>query len=302
MLNSGQSVKKKVILHCGAPKTATSSLQSILLKMKQDLMDQGVFYMERRPFKGEKYKIHQAFILAKTGREDVAPARAADCLENVFEASGAHTLLLSNESVLHDPLLEDHRNFYPRMEEIAERLKDMFKDYDLHIRFMIRNQADHLPSYYTQRVRQGLTCNLNDYAHCFDLENLRWSGFIDRLKNQFGADKVHYNCFENYRQDTPATIKALFPEITHISLADADTHKNASPSAFALDYMRHYNNLLDKLFGSNKTLRHKMQRNLREKQFPILERLFWGKKLKLDPDLYDKLSSLYQKDRHDLNI
>ncbi|WND03795.1 hypothetical protein QGN29_05330 [Temperatibacter marinus] len=295
-------MRKKIILHCGAPKTATTSLQSIFNSMEDDFRKSGIHYLQRYPFKGEKYAVHEAFVHAKNGKVAAAVRKAQDCVKEEFKRTGAHTIIISNESLLHDPLIEGVSQLYPKAEGLFPILKEMFEGYELIICFVIRNQADHLPSYYTQRVRQGLSLSLSDYCGQFDLDKIRWAPFLNSLMAFFGAENIRINTFQDYVQNPETTIKILYPELSNFHLKNEKRHANSSPSHLALTVMRHYNKVMDFLFSRSQETRHKIQRHLREKQFPVIERLYPGSKAQLDPKSKEKLHSLYHQDLNDLGL
>lgn len=91
--------RPRLILHIGTHKTGTSALQSALEARRDALRALGVLYPQTHRPPWPELPKHCSVYQAAAGGDAAMQARERDTLLAEFEASGAHTLLLSEEGL-----------------------------------------------------------------------------------------------------------------------------------------------------------------------------------------------------------
>jgi hypothetical protein len=136
------AARPRLVLHIGAHKTGSTSIQNALEAGRSALLAQGVLYPETRREPWPELPKHTSVFHAAI--QDSEPARAAerDALMREFEASAAGTLLLSEEG-LSEPI--------PRLIEFFLPWRDRF---EIEVVCFVRRPDLFVESLYSQFVRE----------------------------------------------------------------------------------------------------------------------------------------------------
>lgn len=185
------SPSRQIVLHCGAPKTGSTSLQHYFRDQEDLLRASGIGYPHRFFSRRDVDPLHRAFVRSRRPAdraEGVEGARRR--LEALFRADGTRTLLVSNESLLGEPFVEGSRAFFPDAAFAAEGLQRIFAGYGVQVRYVIRDFAGYVASYYVQYVRRGGVLGFPEFLRAYDLEALSWHRPVGLLRQAFGSAEV----------------------------------------------------------------------------------------------------------------
>ena len=218
-------MKRRLIFHIGAHRTATSALQDYLADNKRQLRSRGVVY----PFQVRRHLKQMNALF--TGRRD--PAELAETLTARADKRDAdiHTILLSDEDIC---MREDLG--------LLARFREWF---DVKIVFTLRRQDTWLESWFFQNIKWQWNPKL---AHCtFDefmaqRESFHWihyDRYVRHLEDLFGAENLILNVME--KDQMPDGPIAAFSD--SIGLTDRTgftepSHMNASFSPEISEFMR----------------------------------------------------------------
>ncbi|WP_420429939.1 hypothetical protein [Kordiimonas sp.] len=295
--------RRRIILHLGAPKTGSTSLQYYLAENTGALERAGIVYPERMIQHGKVDMLHTHLVQMRTrSKPEAAFAAARARLNTLFEKSGAHSLLLSNESLLGEPYHADKAGFFPHHAKWVAELKRLFEDYDVDVIYFTRSFESFLPSYYVQYVRKGGALTLKDFCAHVRHGDISWCPLVASLKVAFGDENVRI--FDHAAlKDKPAdTIRATFGRYAP-ALPDFNaTEYNQNPSVGG-GVLAAYR-LLNRLFSS--IAPHARQRHLRPKMRKYLFAPLAGFSNKQPPKLpaaeAAELRALFEQDRAALGL
>jgi len=260
---------RKIILHCGAPKTGSTSLQFLVGRHEDDLKELGIFYPHRFISKDDVDILNRTFTLARQA-DDIAPyvARARGRLEEIFSDPDIHTILLSNESLLGEPFHYPDTVFFPLLDKSICLLQAVFEGYDVRVEYTMRDYASFMESYYVQFVRRGGHCSLKEFGKIFDIHKHSWSTVVTALNTAFGEQNVSIYDYHSINQNRDAYYNRLTGDhqlTKQISKAASKLVMNKSVGGVPLLLARLVNAFLIKVLGyprrkagtvtSNKVLR-----------------------------------------------
>lgn len=136
-------LRPRLVLHIGTHKTGTSALQGALDGARDTLLAHGLLYPDTRRPPWPELPKHCSVYQAAASGDAVLQARERDALLSEFDASGAHTLLISEEG-LSEPDERIPAFFAP--------LTDRF---ELEVVCLLRRQDLFVESLFNQFVREG---------------------------------------------------------------------------------------------------------------------------------------------------
>lgn len=228
------SAKKRLVLHIGTHKTATTSTQHVLARSPEALARAGILYPQAGRIHMAHFKLSWTLKEPK-GRdlrwEEVPEWQA---LVEEVEASDAHTAIVSTEefSLSHHPR---------RFASLAER-------FDVEILCFLRSQDAFFQSFYNQFVKDFQTREsrtITRYLAEEPLPYLNYRNLLEKWGDVFGFDKVHALDFDASAQresvlaDLFGALGLPLPESLAAPHVDA-LHKVSLPPD-ALDYLRFCN-------------------------------------------------------------
>ena len=177
-----RSVLKKLYLHIGAHKTATTYLQNLFCVNADQLAQKGLLY----PRAGQAFEAHH--LLPWALNEDSAELEDIPVWQEVFaeiDRSECDTVLLSSED-------------FEWSRHIA-RLRPLGKRYDVRIVFFLRSPETYLESYYNQLVKDFETREartLEQYISESSLFFLDPRRILNKWADVFGKKAINLQLFD----------------------------------------------------------------------------------------------------------
>lgn len=287
-------MSKTILFHCGSAKTGSTTLQKELWAAQTALRSAGFYYCPRFVRRGDVDPLNQAIrqlrskqMLAKELERGVTMGRRR--LQELFAMEGVHTVILSNESALGDPFHDGRAGFFPLFDRSMEGLQRIFAGYTVKAFFTVRNQAELLPSFYTQRMRQGGSYSPQayyDWGLSFDLS---WVPVVRRLQAAFPELNLQrHEVLTRQAVLAAATFREHLPDSVLQSMMPIGKI-NSSASVGALWVMRRFNALAQQP-------RMSAALRVRAPLFRFLERSVPGRKAALPANYQAQLQQLYQQD------
>jgi hypothetical protein len=196
---------KKVFLHLGAHKTATTFIQKNLAASRAMFDAQGwtvVHFHEEQP------KLHRIFRALRKGQRLHARAR----VESYFEQlkTSPQNIMFTCEGMLGSPRNLGPAGLYPDRVAAAKLLREFFTGCDVTLGFALRNFADFLESIYCYLVgMEGYSESFEDFIADVDPKDITWLGLAEDLCELFGAGNVRLWTFEEFRKNSTSSYMKL---------------------------------------------------------------------------------------------
>lgn len=276
-------MKKTLVAHLGAHKTATSLIQRYFKAKSRHYKKQGIFFITRE----------QVSPYISWGDRVV---NEGDAFEDFLTASArktrAKTILFSNENMMGKPLPK-RKGLYPKHEPVIKAFKTVTASFDTKIVFGIRPQVDFLQSYYLQRIHQGGYMTFNQFVDNIDLDTISWRPLVECLQDTFGKDNVTILDFNLIKNGQIEFIKHFLDVTVGEGIridADYDEVVNPSISDRGLHMALRINPLLRK--GETGLVRRFLQANFSNVTEP--------RPVLMSDSLRDRLNDLYAEEYQDL--
>ncbi|WP_417451527.1 hypothetical protein [Kordiimonas sp.] len=206
--------RRRIILHCGAPKTGTTSLQHFFYDHADALEHAGTYVPKRLFNKGDVDSLHRHMLAMLVDQNYKAPLAAArDRLRHLFHSPHIHTLLISNEDLLGSPVASNHDSFFPHAHKMIPRLGELLAGYEVEVRYFIRAYAGFLAACYVQDLRRGATSTLDSYLAGIDADTVNWMRCVGLLQETFGARNVAIFDHASLLASPQATVEMAFGDI-----------------------------------------------------------------------------------------
>jgi hypothetical protein len=223
---------KRLTLHIGAHKTATTRLQSILHTNTDRLDAAGLHYVPTRKM---GMLVRPDFRRAARGR--TAPDAAGDAIGGRIRAhtGDADHTLISFENALGgvDDLLLDRPAPYHQADALLGSLSQAFAGYDARLFLSVRSYAGFYNSAYSELARQGNGVPADQVAARMKAFGFSWVDLVKRVQAQWPGTPVTIWKYEDYRDNEPAILSRLtgLPEDTGWTIPDADARPAISATA-----------------------------------------------------------------------
>jgi hypothetical protein len=290
-------MKPKIILHCGAPKTGSTSFQHLLYANIDRLAKAGYYCpsVSRKKRVEDDIRIMLGDVLKPQNDNQNFLYRIRSVLQEIQATTGAHTLIISNESMLGRPFSSRQSTFYARADDLAQRIRLALDEYDVEVRFVIRDYSAFLPSWYVQSVRMGSTRTFEEFVTTYDFSSVDWNVPVKALRRHFGADNVGVYDHADLVKDSHAFLLAMFPGVmAALGENGRELHnKNSSIGRGMVEVYRRWNEISQRLVSNPEAYRiiHHIGR-----RYCILpfERFSKSEKLRLPLGLAAELSARYR--------
>ena len=219
-------MRRKLFLHIGSHRTATTSTQEFMQQNFHRLLRQGLLY----PFAVPR---HRGLMLRIFSGEENANDVARDMHKRAdSKAHEVHSIALSDEDI--------------SMRRDLSPLLPFLDHFDVKIVFTMRRQDLWLESWYYQNIKWQWIPHL---SHCtFDefltrREDFHWihyDTFLRRYESRFGAENILVNVFEK-EQMPDGPVMAFVKKLGLADLSELQTppHVNSSLSAEMVEFTRH---------------------------------------------------------------
>lgn len=291
-------MSRKIILHCGAPKTGSTSFQHMLYANRERMLKAGFYFpaVSRKKREDDDIRIMLANLKGEGGRKkEVRQARKL--IEKLFEESGAHTLIISNESLLGKPAAKGNKTFLPKADDAARLMAEAFEGYDVEVRFFIRDFAGFLPSWYVQQIRMGGDMDFEQFAKAYHLSKATWAPAVAALRRHFGVDRVEIHDHADLVKDAHGVFCRAFPAVM-AALGEAGRNppnKNSSIGKGMVNAYRRWNAIAERIGWSQKS-RKSIQHFGRRYLLLPFERFSRSEKIRFDPEMAAKMTARYKAD------
>jgi hypothetical protein len=180
-------MKRKLVIHAGQSKTATTSIQKFLVGNRPQLLRHGWLY----PTTGLQYFAHHPFanpffLKTQDWIRRLDPGAALASLHAEVASAGATSVLISSEVFY----------FASKKAELAQ----YFRDFELHVLLFLRRQDDWIESSYRDDLKSG-TIPLMDPVDYFNLPRIRddaldYEQKLEEWVAELGRDHVQVVPFE----------------------------------------------------------------------------------------------------------
>lgn len=219
-------MKRRLIIHIGAHRTATSALQMYLKNNVKLLRQNGYLY----PFQVRRHLKLMNDIFA--GRREVSEVAQTVTARADTRPELIHTVILSDEDIC-----------LRRDLSVLAAFRDEF---DVKIVFTLRRQDTWLESWFFQNIKwqwnEKLShCTFDEFlAQREDFHWIHYNRFVRHLEDLFGKENIILNVHEKSQmQGGPIETFCNSIGLTERDEFTEPTHANASFSATISEFMRH---------------------------------------------------------------
>ncbi|MDJ0820538.1 MAG: hypothetical protein QNJ09_01850 [Paracoccaceae bacterium] len=223
-------MQRKLFLHIGSHRTATTSIQQFMFANFEALKKTGILYPMR-------VARHQRLInTIFAGKRN-----SAEVGQDLMERAAKHEAALGKPIgtvVLSDEDISMRRDLSP--------LAGLREHFDVQVVFSLRRQDLWLESWFFQNIKWQWIPHL---SHCtFDefLERreefhwIRYNRYVQHLEDVFGAENIRLNVFEKQQMpDGPVVAFCKQIGLTDLSTCSTPPHVNSSMSAEMVEFLRH---------------------------------------------------------------
>jgi hypothetical protein len=269
---------RRLHLHAGIQKTATTTIQRAMVAAREHLRDAGVVYVDRSDImKKTERRAWGAY--ANSGSASFATF--ADDLQALVRRHQRRSLerglpddvvFISNETMVgaleRGPFLE--RPFRRRSERALSQILDILQPDECHVTLTVRRQDTLLESTYMWQIHAGQSFDFTRYVEAA----MRYPGAMsfqalaDRVESLAGVDSVRVRPYEIVKWDVAGYLNDLLTPMgvtVDFDSIDFPRHTNAAYSQRALEIAKDANPLL-----SSRREIQPLREHLRE-TFPIGE-------------------------------
>ena len=224
----------ELVIHCGAHKTGTSSIQSLLFDNRDVLLTRGTLYIRPEIINrsGLVQFLHGVSGTAATGdriRQEIKDARKISEVERVVIS---HESLFSYAGVYPAadgplyPTLDHALSLWPQLclDEIFSRQRAIF---------YVRRQDTFLQSLYLQYLSGGMTETFREFRSIVDHRDFSWLRLANSLAGHFGKENLIVRPFELIKGGWENYITDFFQAIG-IGFADAPPHPRVENESFSI--------------------------------------------------------------------
>ncbi|MDG1737253.1 MAG: hypothetical protein P8L68_01060 [Paracoccaceae bacterium] len=185
-----------VALHLGAHKTASTHLQKTLARNEKLLLDNGVRYFGPKYLRDPKHNFQDLFGLRPKG-EPIAGRSGSEQITHL--AKGERRVVLSEENAL-GPVFNDQNSgvLYPQADLRLEKFVTAVAPFPVTLFLAVREPSRWIASLYAQRVAGGQLKTFDEFMGGNQLEDLRWSNLVGRLRKVPGLGQIHLWRKEDY--------------------------------------------------------------------------------------------------------
>jgi hypothetical protein len=238
----------KCILHIGAPKTGTTSIQNYL-NTADNLIGSNVHYVSAgRQFGAQRFNRHIGLLFSvypidqtppammghvgltsREARIDYSEAFVAELEEELKTLGDNATIIISDEELF---------NF--ATEEIAEKICSVLRTLfaEIEIWAYIRNPVSYLSSAYIQSIRMGNSSSAREFSEKL-LDETLYLKPLSMFSSRFGQETITIDWYTGSN-----VVTTLSEKLSLRPPADDDLRfRNESMSASALEVLRHINKL-----------------------------------------------------------
>ena len=206
---------KKVSLHLGAHKTATTHLQRSLGRAHRRLRQRGIALHVAEKLRKE------GVVLGPDVEKVATPELLATWRSHFIEATeGFEKVVISDENLLgahHRPGLPEHLKMYKTAAKRLAKFEQVFAGTEMTVFLGIRNPTDYLESSFSQSLVHGRWASVDEFLESAPVSSIAWAPLVKALAERQPVVLWRY---EDYSQ--------LFPQIIS-RLVDPDLADRVKP-------------------------------------------------------------------------
>lgn len=177
--------KTRLYIHIGTWKTGSSTIQFNLHRLKEDLKQEGIYYLSKK----DKMVIDDRIIrdFEKIEPEYVSQSRRK--LKGILNNSReeGYKYIASAEEFSGDPF-----SGFKNCRAVAENIFEITKDLNLDIKIIVylRRQDDFIESMYTQSIHLGGVKTFQEFISDFDESHFNWYNLLKAYSDVFGKKNI----------------------------------------------------------------------------------------------------------------
>jgi len=219
---------KKVIIHAGLHRCASTAVQSLLRRNREAIEATGTRLLLREDMMSGFFGLSLRLLYRHRQYLPQAQARLLRARTGL-RATRADTVLISEENLIGMmPGLFSHR-FYPHLPHFISALALLSRTVEIHPRFIVRRQDRFLESVYAFRVFRGYTLSFPDFLASTGARSLSWFMLVRQLE-RYGLDKsARLVPLEAWPQAGAAAHAMAFLDHGHVPIA-ASERLSGNPS------------------------------------------------------------------------
>ena len=204
----GDTRRKKVNLHIGAHKTATTFIQKVLRASKDSLTGHGIKYVPTQNVR--KNVTHGLRAHKNRGISRAATVtRIREYVESRFPGDYT-TLVISEENLVGNCReLYTKSDLYPNIKDRLQLVAEALQAYEVDVYFSVRGYVDFFPSAYCEFLRHNDFTTFETFLGGVDSDKDYWVGVIDSICDVFGADRTHVWAYEDFRKHSKRIMAEL---------------------------------------------------------------------------------------------
>lgn len=188
-------MSRRLTLHVGAPKTASSLLQKCLAASEEALANHGTVYLGRDAFDELGERSHRPWRNGRAG-DEVLDAVGRD-LAHLMDVNAQ--VVVSHEDLLGNIWSFREGRLYPRAEIALRRIVESAAPDKLRVVLFVRRQDSYLESVYLQLVRVGNVVTFDEFRDELPTLALSWAELLDRITDVVPRSDVVVRYFETVK-------------------------------------------------------------------------------------------------------
>lgn len=239
----GSDLVMKLILHIGTHKTATTTIQKVLAKNRENLIKQGIWYPAYSDVLRNMAEHYAHLELAKglmSGSNEFTPEKVKKFFDRLQKKAkkwpDMRAVLISAEPFYRGRLPGDGR-YWERQDQYIQRVKETVPFDDIEVVLVLRRQDDYLESLYNEHVKatrykRDIWRFLDDYRSRFE-----YAQQIKAWSKYFPVIQVH--TFEDLVKAGDVTSEFLRAVLgVNVVLEEAEGERNVSLPVDLIEFKR----------------------------------------------------------------
>ncbi len=217
---------KKIILHLGVHKTATTHIQSRLWNNRELYAKHGVGYVGLNELRGLlTSKLSDVLFNAKKVRSGFSAYEQ-------FE-----TLIISDENILGGTNKPLSHALYPNIENRLLRVLDVFNDVEVTVNITVRDFSNYLLSRYSESLRHFPFRKFENYYNKINIPSLSWMPVLEQIIS-VGVSNIRVADFPEIFKDEDFYFDTAFKLPPSLLINEASTGSSISRSKISQETYR----------------------------------------------------------------
>lgn len=190
---------KKLTLHLGMHRCASTSTQNLLKTNHAVLSGRGIDVLLRRDMlSGKGINIRTWHRIGATDPRAWGSKRRF--VSSINQMPGDH-VILSEEGLVGTMPAVLSRDFYPHMDHFLARIEPLVQHFNVRLRFIVRRQDRFLTSVYAFRLMRGLTDDFETFLRSFPRQCFDWDKLTTSLDNRGLAGGTRIAVMDSWTED-----------------------------------------------------------------------------------------------------